>query len=303
MPAETDGQGASFPAHNPSPQDHFPTRHTTSGGTLIPDDWDDEFSAAPAPDAANPFVNPDRNAPTPSAGVPVFIPDSDPAEPSSVESTPPPVETRPIVEPKTVPVPSNQVEPDKASRAFLEALGLDGLKIEDAELEPTMARMGNVLRTMIGGLREILMTRTSIKSEFRIEQTQISAGGNNPLKFSISPEQAVQNLVYPTTKGYLDATEATEEALSDLKAHEIAVITGMESALKGLLRKLDPVELEKQISTKGGLGNVLKSKKSKYWEIYQEMYAEISDEAEDDFHQLFSREFARAYKEQLDKLK
>ena len=163
--------------------------------------------------------------------------------------------------------------------------------------------MGRVMKTMITGLREILMTRTSIKSEFRIEQTMISAGGNNPLKFSISPEQAVEAIVKPGARGYLSAESAAEQALDDIKAHEIAMVTGMEAALKGVLSRLDPQELAGKIETSGGLGGLLKGKKARYWEVYEKLYAEISDQAENDFHDLFSREFSRAYKEQLDKLR
>jgi type VI secretion system protein ImpI/type VI secretion system protein len=152
-------------------------------------------------------------------------------------------------------------------------------------------------------LREILMTRTSIKSEFRIEQTMIGAGGNNPLKFSISPEQAVEAMVRPATKGYLSPETAAEQALDDIKAHEVAMVTGMEAALRGVLARLDPEVLAGKIETSGAFGSLLRGKKARYWEVYEKIYAEIADQAENDFHDLFSREFARAYKEQLDKLK
>ena len=156
---------------------------------------------------------------------------------------------------------------------------------------------------MIEGVREVLMTRTSIKSEFRIDQTMIQAGGNNPLKFSISPEQAVEAMIKPKAKGYLDATEATTQALQDVKAHEVAMITGMEAALKGVLARLDPKVLEDKIVVKGAFSSLIKSKKARYWEVYEDMYAEISDQAENDFHDLFAKEFAKAYQDQLNKLK
>ncbi|WP_338153291.1 type VI secretion system-associated FHA domain protein TagH [Pseudophaeobacter leonis] len=163
--------------------------------------------------------------------------------------------------------------------------------------------MGRVLQALVTGLREILMTRTSIKSEFRIEQTMISAGGNNPLKFSITPEQAIEAMLKPATKGYLSPETAVEEALKDIKAHEVAMVTGMEAALKGVLARLDPKVLEEQIEDKGGLSGLLRGKKARYWDVYERLFSEISDQAENDFHDLFSREFARAYKAQLDKLK
>jgi len=55
------------------------------------------------------------------------------------------------------------------------------------------------------------------------------------------------------------------------------MMTGMEAALKGVLAKLDPKELEGQIQVSSGLGSMLKGKKARYWEIYEKMYAQISD--------------------------
>jgi type VI secretion system FHA domain protein len=155
---------------------------------------------------------------------------------------------------------------------------------------------------MVTGIREILMTRTSIKGEFRIDQTMIGAAGNNPLKFSISAEQALEAMVKPSSKGYLGAEAAAEQALTDIKAHEIAMVTGMEAALKGVLKRLDPKVLEEAIGKRGGVG-FLQNKKAKFWETYEAMYAEISDQAENQFHELFSREFSTAYKAQLERLK
>ncbi|MDU9006184.1 type VI secretion system-associated FHA domain protein TagH [Sedimentitalea todarodis] len=281
------GEGASAPSHSASAQDSF-TPQSSGGGGLIPDDWDDLLDGGP-PDAA-----PD--------------PQPEPEQPKTVVPTPAAAKPAPKPAVPASEAPTSPVDPDApvdtdAARAFLRAVGVEEVRIDDADMVNTMARMGRVMKTLVTGLREILMTRTSIKGEFRIEQTMISAGGNNPLKFSISPEQAVEAIVKPGARGYLSAESAVEEALTDIKAHEIAMVTGMEAALKGVLLRLDPQELAGKIETSGGLGSLLKGKKARYWEVYEKLYADISDQAENDFHDLFSREFARAYKEQLDKLK
>jgi type VI secretion system FHA domain protein len=320
-PADPDpGLGASSPAHNPSAQDHFLAPSaipSDGGGSAIPDDWDDDFLASDGPPMTNPFAEPtaspviiDDFAQITQAALPIeILADMEvgveqtsvepiPAEPMPVAPTP--------VEPATVAAPIAEAASaggDAAARAFLKSLGADGVTLAENELTPVLSRMGHVMRVLVEGIREILMTRTSIKSEFRIEQTMIKVGGNNPLKFSISPEQAIEAMVRPSAKGYLDATEAANQALQDIKAHEIAMITGMESALKGILAKLDPAILEEKIQDGGGFGSMLKSKKARYWEVYESMYAEISDQAENDFHELFAREFSRAYQAQLDKLK
>ncbi|MEX0365891.1 MAG: type VI secretion system-associated FHA domain protein TagH [Ruegeria sp.] len=293
-----EGEGASDPMHNPSVSDAF-AAPSGSGGAVIPEDWDDDLLAPGGGDESDPFA-----APEPPAAETVSPPPVKPTPGGRVEAPPPEPTPEPEEEPKAdAPAPATASGDQSAARALLEALEVDDLRIEDADLPATMGRMGRVLRAMITGLREILMTRTSIKSEFRIDQTMISAGGNNPLKFSISPEQAIEALVKPRVKGYLGAEEATEQALKDIKAHEVAMVTGMEAALKGVLARLDPEVLAGKIEGSGKLGSLFKGKKAQYWEVYEKMYAEISDQAENDFHDLFSREFARAYKEQLEKLK
>ena len=211
----------------------------------------------------------------------------------------PPVAPQPVAPPQPQPA----ATPSDAARVFLAAVGAGDMAITDAELGDTMGRLGRTLKSMITGLREILMTRTSIKSEFRIEQTMVNVGGNNPLKFSISPEQAIEAMIKPTVRGYLPAEKAAEQALEDIKAHEVAMVTGMEAALKGVLARLDPALLTQKIEAKGGFGGFFANRKAQYWETYEAMYAEISDQAQNDFHELFAREFAKAYKEQLARLK
>lgn len=301
--------GASDPMHNPSPTDSFSAPAASSN--LIPDDWDDELlgtgTPAPAADPADAPIPP-ATPPIPPVTPPIPDPIPDPgAPPDPLAGAPIPPAAQPTPQPVPEPAPpvagAAPAGPEAAARAFLKSVGADHLNIDDAELQSTMVRMGTVLKAMITGLREILMTRSSIKSEFRIDQTMISAGGNNPLKFSISPEQAIEAMIKPTTRGYLEAGEATEQALNDIKAHEVAMVTGMEAALKGVLQRLDPKVLNEKIEGARGLGALIKGRKALSWEVYEKMYGEISDQAENDFHELFAKEFARAYKEQLEKLK
>jgi type VI secretion system FHA domain protein len=209
----------------------------------------------------------------------------------------------PVVAPEAVETPEPSAGNSDAARSFLKTLGAGDLDLKDEELEPALSRLGHVLRTMIHGVREILMTRNSIKAEFRINQTMIATTGNNPLKFSVSPEQAVEAMVKPSTKGYLDPADAAHQALNDIKAHEVAMMTGMEAALKGVLAKLEPAELAKTIEADSSWTTMFAGKKSRYWDAFEARFDQISDQAENDFHDLFSKEFARAYQEQLERLK
>lgn len=290
--------GPSTSDHSPASQDHFSA--PGAGAAVIPDDWDDlvtpqkalsraapktrgndePFSAPPAPKTQRPAmpVTPPFEAPT-SEAMPSAAPKLTSAEPGrTVETT------------------------EAAARAFLDAAGAGHLSIPATELEDTMARMGRVLAAMIAGMREILMARASIKSEMRMNRTMINMGQNNPLKFSISAEQAVEAMIRPSVHGYIDAEAATTEALNDIKAHEVAMMSGMEAALKDLLARLGPEQLSARIESSSTLGSLLSGKKARYWEAYEKMYAKIAKETEDDFQSTFGREFARAYEAQSKKL-
>lgn len=325
--ADFDNDGSSSADHAPSRQDFFAAPNAKEN--VIPDDWDDDdllapssagSTAAPTPGHADdPFAEqvPPKPVPTPKPDPNKSDPFAEiaPPEPESPDPSPvsplPKAPAQPLdlivppasVAPPVAPPPRSSPPGDTAAvRAFLAAAGAERLDITDEELPEVMARLGGVFQTMVAGIREVLMTRASIKGEFRMNQTMIRSGGNNPLKFSISAEQAVEAMIKPAVTGYQDAKTATDEALRDIRAHEVAAMSGMEAALKDLLGRLDPVKLSERIEVGSGLGNLIKGKKARYWETYTEMYADIAREAEDDFQSVFGREFARAYEEQLKKL-
>ncbi|WP_417701374.1 type VI secretion system-associated FHA domain protein TagH [Pseudophaeobacter sp.] len=291
-----EGTGASLPSHSPSAADSFAAPSVQS--STIPDDWDEDFLSGigPADTPETAPAPPTPPAPPAAASPAAPVPEATPDDVGLTPASPPSAISEPVAA-------SEQPATSDVVPAFLLGLGVAEDALGNEDPAKALGRMGRVLQTLVTGLREILMTRTSIKSEFRIEQTMISAGGNNPLKFSITPDQAIEAMLKPATKGYLSPETAAEEALKDIKAHEVAMVTGMEAALKGVLTRLDPKALEAQIEDKGGLGGLLRGKKARYWDVYERLFSEISDQAENDFHDLFSREFARAYKAQLDKLK
>ena len=165
-----------------------------------------------------------------------------------------------------------------------------------------MGRVGRIMATTIDGLRDILMTRSALKSEMRVNRTMIQAQANNPLKFSVSKEQAIEAMLKPTTPGYQEPEAAVAEALRDIKAHEIATMTGMEAALKDLLAQLGPDNLAARIEQKSGRISRFGSKKALYWDAYAAHYAEIANATETDFQSTFGKEFSRAYEEQINKL-
>lgn len=208
--------------------------------------------------------------------------------------------------PSPVPVPSvaSGGSARTALHAFLQGAGLGPLELSEDEAAALLGLLGRIFRQTVQGLMEVLRARSQIKGEFRLEQTTIRPTANNPLKFALSVEDAMQALLSKRGAAYLPPEQAVAEGFNDLKAHQLAVMAGMQAALAHLLKRFDPQALETRLGQRSLLDNLLPgNRKARYWELFTALYAELAREAEDDFHELFGREFARAYEEQVRKLR
>ncbi len=244
--------------------------------SVIPEDWD-LFGDAPAPVA-------------PAAVAPA------PAVPTPVTSSPAPViQPPPVVEP-VLPVATSQ-QPDLL-QAFLRGAGLDQLSLDKAQAEAQMESIGRSYRLMVEGLIDVLRARASLKGEFRMQQTMIQPAENNPLKFAPNADEALLLLLRHGNQAFMAPDLAVRDSFNDLRAHQLAVMAGVEAAIKHLLTRFEPAQLEERMGKPGGLSSIFNgSRQAQYWQQFTELYSNISREAQEDFQDLFGREFSRAYEE------
>jgi type VI secretion system FHA domain protein len=213
--------------------------------------------------------------------------------------------TRPGLRPAAAPTaPVAAAGQDELLRALLEGLATVQAAPPITRLTPELMRLiGTLLAESVRGTVELLQARASVKREVRAEVTAIRPRQNNPLKFSPTAALAVQHLLGPPVPGFMDAESAMRDAFGDLRAHELAVMAGMRSALAGLLQRFDPKQLETRISARSAISSLLAGgRRAQLWEAYQQLYSQLSAEAEDDFHEVFGRAFLQAYEEQLERL-
>jgi type VI secretion system protein len=243
-------------------------------------------------------ASPPPARPTPQAPV------ARPAAPPQAVATP---IDEPFAEPPRpapAPAPPSAALPADAAKllaAFQEGAGVPGLDV-GGDPEAAMREAGMVFRAMVEGLRQVLISRAAIKNEFRVEQTMLRARDNNPLKFSVTDQDAVAALLQPGRAGYKPALASAQEAFDDIRSHELAVMAGVQTALMGLLRRFEPAALEKRLAS-GMLDSIMPlARRARTWELFCATYQEIVREAEDDFQAVFGREFARAYHAQVQKL-
>src|SRR5262245_13275588 len=137
-------KGAVQADHAPAEQQHF--RPPSAAREPIPENWADELLGPTAP---TPPAETQRPAETPRQAA---APRSKPERPA-----------------QAAPAPGDR----ELLRAFLAGAGVEELTLADAELDGVMRLVGEMFREMVAGLREVLMSRTAFKSEFRLERTMI----------------------------------------------------------------------------------------------------------------------------------
>jgi len=250
---------------------------------LIPDDWDlldGLVPAAPAP-AALPSADFDLSP-----------------EPTEPVSLPPPT---PAPTPASAPSqPVTAQQEDALLQAFLRGAGLERLQLDTQHAAAQMENIGRSYRLMVDGLIDVLRARSSLKGEFRLQQTMVQPLQNNPLKFAPNAEEALLLLLRGGNSAFMPADQAVQDGFEDLRAHQLAVMAGVQAAIRHLLARFEPQALEARMGKGGGLASLLPgSRQAQCWQQFVELYATLSREAEDDFQDLFGREFGRAYEQHI----
>jgi type VI secretion system protein len=287
----SDWHGAPKPDHAPATQTSIPPpRFSLPAGEIDFDAYLGEL--APKGGSASRPAAPAPPPEPPPAELPEVAERVRAAEPAPGVRTPDPVRQQSAAPGAA----AGGSDARSALAAFLDGAGVAGQNIDDSDPEAALRAAGVIFRAMADGVREVLISRAAIKGEMRVTQTMIRAHGNNALKFSATPDDAVISLLTPKRPGYMEPLAAAKEAFTDIKSHELAVIAGMQNALLVLLRRFDPAALEERL-TKGRLDAVLPAaRKARYWDAFRLTYGEISREAEDDFQAAFGRSFANAYR-------
>jgi predicted component of type VI protein secretion system len=188
-------------------------------------------------------------------------------------------------------------QPDAAAlwRSFLEGAGADGTG-SPAPSPERMAAIGAMLRVAVEGIHELLATRAAAKDEMQADMTMIQVGGHNPLKFAPDAKLALQMLLNPPARGFLDGPAALRATLVDLQSHEVGVMAGLRTALDAVLERFAPEKLGAQLETRSVFESLLPAhRRARLWESYLEHYRTLRLEAQQEFQRLFGAAFREAY--------
>jgi type VI secretion system protein ImpI/type VI secretion system protein len=284
LPADYDPltpEPAEIPFPRPTQSDHSPHLEDAfippAARAVLPEDWDRDPDPHPAA------------APTP----PPIAPPAAAAAPLLIAAAPPPAAELPAM--------AKAAAGEIASGEDLVAAFLRGAGLRDfrpADPAAAMERLGAAFRAFVSGLRQAMIARAAVKSELRIETTQIRSRGNNPLKFSADDDDALAVLLGAGRRTEMSAFDAVSEALRDLRLHELATFAAMQSAVRSLLVEFDPAKL-RLAAERGALDLVPLQKKARAWDRFEALHAKVREALCDDFDSVFGKAFARAYEKAL----
>ncbi|WP_235007700.1 type VI secretion system-associated FHA domain protein TagH [Caballeronia humi] len=203
--------------------------------------------------------------------------------------------------PEAAPVPQPAACADPTLAALLDGLGvhLDAAALRERNAADLARLAGAMLRTAVRGAVDVLLSRSVLKREIRVDTTLLLQRDNNPLKFFPDGDSALQQMLNGrSSAGYLPAQAALEGAFDDIRRHELAVLAGMRAALQHLLGRFDPQALGQPEAHGGWLDRLSARRKAKQWDRFVALHTELARASADDLQALCGSAFNDAYERQ-----
>jgi type VI secretion system protein ImpI len=308
-PAPVRADFLDWAADFPEPQPAEQIRSRPAAPSDLPKVGDEVLDWAHGAPARPPAVAPEPAIPTPRRPL-SNEPDrpwrTQPASGSrEAGQDPPQIAGQPIASVASAPPRSASVDPapptgPTASTDFVQALA-HGARLPTDVLgrqppDHLAEQIGSLLLLIAENMRQLLQARVHAKRLARSAQhTQIEALHNNPLKFSVSAEEALRNMFGPPTRGYLDAHGSFEQGFEDLKTHQITTYTAMQQAINLLVADLDPRTIEAATEADRGVAALVVSRKARLWDAYAARWQALAGRHDGGMLDVFMRYFAECY--------
>ena len=228
----------------------------------------------------------------PSTAVPAAAPVAPPAQPAP-QPVIPEYPTYQQAPPDPRPAPGAQAE--DFVHAFCQGAGVNPTLAQGVDGLALAQALGRVARLSADEIMRMLQDRANVKQFTKGgERTMRSATGNNPMKFLPDAEQALEAMFLRPRDGFMTGPDGFDNALKDLRAHQMAVFAALQPALAAVLDGLSPEEIEATEVTGNLLGG---SRKGKSWDLFVRRWDAKANAGDHGMLDAFLLAFARAYAE------
>lgn len=189
--------------------------------------------------------------------------------------------------------------------ALLEGMGLSEMQPVPQFDRENMRQLGQILGMFSQGTVALLSSRSILKRGVKADMTMVLDDANNPFKLLPSGKTVLIQMFGTPMPGFMPPTKSVRDALIDLQAHQLGMISGIRAIIAAMLQSFNPEQLEEQAKQNGVSSRLALpgSRKAALWDYFVRSYGETAGEIEDDFHTLFGEAFLHAYDMEVNQYK
>jgi predicted component of type VI protein secretion system len=189
--------------------------------------------------------------------------------------------------------------PDAALlEAFCDGAGIDASLFAGEEPREVLRRAGVAYQQTVLGLCDLMSERTSLKTEYKMDRTTVSAENNNPFKWA-EPHRVAVDLLRSGNGAFLGDGAAITQSFQDLKKHLLCLMAGSRAAIAALFEETAPQAIEAGLK---GNALMLQSKADACWRAFRDKHAALVGDATDNPQSDINRAFKRGYERHVRKL-
>ena len=206
----------------------------------------------------------------------------------------------------STPQPGNgEVLQGELLEALLEGMGLGDMQPVPQFDKENMRQLGQMLSMFSQGTVALLSSRSILKRGVKADITMVLDDANNPFKLLPSGKTVLMQMFGARMPGFMPPKKSVRDALIDLQAHQLGMISGIRAIITAMLQSFNPEQLEEEAKRDGHTSRLAlpASRKAALWDYFVRTYGETAGEIEDDFHTLFGEAFLYAYDMEVNQYK
>jgi len=188
---------------------------------------------------------------------------------------------------------------EAAALRALQSVSKHMLGVDDFQTPEQLTLFGEMIRVsldvLLEGLFQTLSARKEFEGEFDASVTMAFQREANPLKMMQELERFKKFPVdWKSSSDVMAVKDSLERAIKDVSQHQMGLLAGMQQVLEAIIKRLDPIEIEKAAMGKASLiGRMSKSRLA--WQEYMETYSEFLAESSKLFNEMIYPNLQKGY--------